>query len=168
MAIASFLGTLSPGVRPESVEPASFQQMIHLSPARLESLDIARMNMLCAEGLPGAGRLNVNRSLAALDQMAARVKDETIRHLYRFRRNPSEFEHSEAYFRMLMMAVVLAEDFGVRYAPGKRGTILEARVGDGFFASGKKKDAVRAYQQAIALDSEKTILNDKLARAQEE
>jgi superkiller protein 3 len=41
-------------------------------------------------------------------------------------------------------------------------------VGDGFFASGKKKDAVRAYQQAIALDSEKSILNDKLARAQED
>ena len=41
-------------------------------------------------------------------------------------------------------------------------------VGDGFLASGKKKDAVRAYQQAIALDSEKSILNDKLAKAQED
>ena len=40
-------------------------------------------------------------------------------------------------------------------------------VGDGFLASGKKKDAARAYQQAIALDGEKSILNDKLARAQE-
>ena len=39
-------------------------------------------------------------------------------------------------------------------------------VGDGFFAAGKKKDAVRAYQQAIALDTEKSSLNDKLARAQ--
>lgn len=41
-------------------------------------------------------------------------------------------------------------------------------VGDGFFAVGKKKDAVRAYQQAIALDTEKSSLNDKLARAQED
>lgn len=40
-------------------------------------------------------------------------------------------------------------------------------VGDGFLASGKKKDAVRAYQQAIALDGEKSVLNDKLTRAQE-
>lgn len=42
------------------------------------------------------------------------------------------------------------------------------KVGDGFFAIGKKKDAVRAYRQAIALDSEKSALNDKLARAQED
>lgn len=41
-------------------------------------------------------------------------------------------------------------------------------VGDGFFAVGKKKDAVRAYQQAIALDTEKSSLNDKLAKAQDD
>lgn len=40
-------------------------------------------------------------------------------------------------------------------------------IGDGFFASGKRKDAARAYQQAIALDSAKSTLDDKLARAQE-
>ena len=35
---------------------------------------------------------------------------------------------------MLMLAVVLAEDFGVRYAPSKIGTAADARMGDGFFA----------------------------------
>jgi predicted negative regulator of RcsB-dependent stress response len=40
-------------------------------------------------------------------------------------------------------------------------------VGDGFMTTGKRKDAVRAYQQAIALDTEKSILKDKLARAGE-
>lgn len=40
-------------------------------------------------------------------------------------------------------------------------------IGDGFFASGKRKDAVRAYRQAIALDDEKSVLNDKLTKAQE-
>jgi hypothetical protein len=35
---------------------------------------------------------------------------------------------------MLMLAVVLAEDFGVRYAPNRIGTAAEARMDDGFFA----------------------------------
>lgn len=41
-------------------------------------------------------------------------------------------------------------------------------VGDGFFAAGRKRDAVRAYRQAVALDSDKNTLNDKLTRAQKE
>jgi len=92
------------------------------------------MNLLCAQGLPGADGLNLNACLAQLDEMAARVRSETRRHLYRFQKNPAEFENSEGFFRMVMLAVVLAEDFGVRYAPGKMGTAAEARMGDGFFA----------------------------------
>lgn len=39
-------------------------------------------------------------------------------------------------------------------------------VGDGFMRVGKKKDAARTYQQAIALDSDKETLAGKLAVAQ--
>ena len=39
-------------------------------------------------------------------------------------------------------------------------------VGDGYLKAGKSKDAVRAYRQAITLDSAKTVLADKLAKAQ--
>jgi hypothetical protein len=84
---------------------------------QLLNTDIALMNMLCGESLKEAGASTVQSSLAALDQWAARVKAETQRHLYRFRAKPAEFEDSEGYFRMLMMAVVLYEDFGVRYNP---------------------------------------------------
>jgi hypothetical protein len=38
---------------------------------------------------------------------------------------------------MVMLAVVLAEDFRVRYAPNKIGTAAEARMGDGFFADAR-------------------------------
>ena len=37
------------------------------------------MNLLCAHGLPGAERLEIAGSLAAIDQMAARVCSETER-----------------------------------------------------------------------------------------
>lgn len=84
---------------------------------RTEPADIAAANLRCATGLTAGSSLDIHRSVATLDAWAQQVKRETERHLYRFHRNPAEFENSEGYFRMLMMAVVLHEDFGVRYNP---------------------------------------------------
>ncbi|HEY0429981.1 MAG TPA: tetratricopeptide repeat protein [Pyrinomonadaceae bacterium] len=39
-------------------------------------------------------------------------------------------------------------------------------IGDAWMRVGKKRDAVRVYQQAAALDAQKTALADKLSRAQ--
>ncbi|MGI9055944.1 MAG: tetratricopeptide repeat protein [Pyrinomonadaceae bacterium] len=39
-------------------------------------------------------------------------------------------------------------------------------VGDGYLKNGKKTDAMRAYRQAVALDSQKDSLTQKLARVQ--
>ena len=52
-------------------------QLVTLSDAELEQVDIAEMNLLCATGLPGAENLNIDHCLATLDQWAARVKHET-------------------------------------------------------------------------------------------
>ena len=120
-----------------SMTISTLPALLSLSVDSLEKLDLARMNLLCASGLPGAEDLNVSASLAMLDQMAVRVRTETGRHHYRFQRNPEEFEHSEGFFKMLMLAVVLTEDFGVHYAPGKMGTAAEARTGDGFFGDAR-------------------------------
>jgi hypothetical protein len=112
----------------------SLSSLLTLSPNQLNQVDIAVMNLLCAQGLPGSEGLDLTKSLEVLDGMAARVRAETERHRYRFLRNPAEFENSEGFFRMIMLAVVLAEDFQVRYAPNKTGTVAEAGLGDGFFA----------------------------------
>src|SRR5271167_1890296 len=45
---------------PSFKQPETLKELLALSPAELEHCDIARMNLLCAEGLPGAGRLNVD------------------------------------------------------------------------------------------------------------
>jgi hypothetical protein len=63
--------------------------MLALSPSELERMDIARMNLLCAQDLPGAERLAIGGSLITIDQMAARVRSETDRHRYRYQRNAS-------------------------------------------------------------------------------
>jgi len=112
--------------------------VVKLSVNSLQKLDIAQVNLCCAQGLPGTTNLNIQECLAAVDQMVERVRTETERHAYRFRQAPAEFENSAGYFKMIMMGVVLAEDFKVQYAPAKRGTAAEARIGDGFFAEGSE------------------------------
>ena len=117
--------------------PATLERLLGLPVSVLQRVDIGRMNLLCAEGLAGADSCDLNACLGMLDEMAGRVRSETQRHFYRFQKNPAEFEHSEGFYRMMMLAVVLAEDFGVRYAPAKIGTAAEARMGDGFFADAR-------------------------------
>ena len=101
---------------------------------RLGQVDIAVLNLLCAQGLPGAEKLDAAQYLAVLDGWTQRVKSETERHLYRFRANPSEYENSEAYFRMLIMSVVLYEDYNIRYNPSRIALPTDITVNDHFFA----------------------------------
>jgi len=73
--------------------------------------------LLCAEGLPGAENLNVDESLAALDKWAKWIDSETKRNLHRYSDDPANSYNSTNFFKMLMMAVVLYDDFHVRYNP---------------------------------------------------
>ena len=108
--------------------------LVALPADSLKQLDMAQMNLICVEGLPGAEHLDISSSLAIIDQMATRVRSETERHTYRFQKNPVEFENSEGFFRMMMLMVVLVEDFKVHYAPNKMANATSATMGDGFFA----------------------------------
>ena len=117
--------------------PMNYSELLAVEPSGLEGCDIALMNLLCAEGLPNVEGLDVHGGLALLDGWASRVRTETQRHFYRFQRDPGQFEHSEGYFRMLMMAVVLNEDFQVCYNPERIGTPGQAALDDGFFADSR-------------------------------
>jgi hypothetical protein len=45
------------------------------------------------------------------------VRRQTERQLWKFHRNPADFENSEAYFRVLIMITVLQRDLGVKCDP---------------------------------------------------
>ncbi|NQU25665.1 MAG: hypothetical protein HQ567_30630 [Candidatus Nealsonbacteria bacterium] len=99
-----------PGLAPKTLD-----ELLALTPEQLAKVDIARANLLCAEGLPGAEKIDIEHALDQLDDWARRVRFETDRHLYRFQRNPAEYENSEAYFRVLWVSSMLQLDFGVHY-----------------------------------------------------
>ena len=79
------------------------------------SESLLEMNLRCSAGLRGTESLDSASANATLARWAKRVGDETLEYLPRFRRNPAEFNHSEAYFRVLTLVTVLQEDCGVRY-----------------------------------------------------
>lgn len=103
--------------------PSSLSALLALTPEQLEDVDLARMNLLCAEGLPGSQTLDMDKCLATIDRWAERVRFETERHLYRltdprFKDHAEHYQHSEARFRAEWLVNVLQQDIGVHYHAG--------------------------------------------------
>ena len=113
---APLLPRADPG---HATPPQHFSELLTASPESVSGMEIARLNLLCAEGLRGSEGLAVEDFLRRLDGIASHVERETTRHYRRFRNQPEEFNRSEGYFRMLMLAVVLQEDLKVGYNPAR-------------------------------------------------
>jgi hypothetical protein len=120
-----------------SATPRTLDELLALPPSELNDIDIALMNLLCADGLPGAENLNVEQYLATLDQWAQHANREIARNYHHFRKAPAFYYHSEAFYKMLMLAVVVYEDFGIRYNPKWIAPPSEMRADDHFFADSR-------------------------------
>ena len=118
----------------ETNQPVTLKELLALSPVEFENCDIARMNLLCAEGLPGAENFNVDEVSALLDQWAAHIQVETERNFHHFQEDPAYFYNSEAFYKMLIMSVVIYEDCGIRYNPKWITSPMNMMSGDHFFA----------------------------------
>ena len=104
-------------------QPQTLQELLGLTPAQLEGVDVAVMNLLCAEGLNGAENLDIQQCLTKLNVWTKSVERETKRNFHRFRERPQEYNNSLAYYRMGMLGTVLAEDLHIRYNP-----VMERRL----------------------------------------
>lgn len=97
------------------LESTSLQELLSCAPDQLAGVDVARANLLCAEGLPGAEDLDVERYLGILALWVKRIQAQTNRHLPVFRRNPEKYKNSEAYWRILALTTILWSEFNIRY-----------------------------------------------------
>ena len=122
---------------PAANSPTTLAELLSLKDEALEGTDIALMNLLCAEGLPGAENLDVAGCLATLDQWARHAEQEIDRNHHRFREDPAYFYNSEAFYKMLMLAVCVYEDFEVRYNPKWMTAPSEVSDQDHFFADSR-------------------------------
>lgn len=93
----------------------SLYQLMSLSERKLEHVDIALMNLLCAQDLKGAENLDIDSSLDLIDDWSEKVKAVTEGRLYAFHQNPSKYDHSEAVFRAVNLVLTLKNDLNVHY-----------------------------------------------------
>ena len=98
----------------------------------LSRLSLDFLNLLCASDLPDTADLDIDGYLKTLAAWTQHVHHETDRNLPRFYRDPAQYHHSEAYYRMLMMITVLQQDCGVRYDPDCIKSSLFLDSGEGF------------------------------------
>ena len=117
--------------------PHSLAELLDLSPAELEQCDIARMNLLCAEGLPGAEKLNVDEAVATLDTWAQHAKSEIDSNHHHYTEDPKFFYNSENFYKMVILAEVLYEDYNIRYNPKWIAPPGAERPDDHFFADSR-------------------------------
>ena len=94
-------------------------ELVAMPPEELAKVDVAVVNLLCAEGLPGAEGLEIDRALAALNGWAERVRAETARNLHLFGDDPARFHGNEGEYRFKMLVTILQQDLGVAYNPAR-------------------------------------------------
>lgn len=95
--------------------PSTFRDLISISEPDLNKLDIAFINLLCAEGLPDTEDLDIPQALAVLDNWADVVRQSERKHLPQFQRNPAHYDNSLAKFKTVNIALTLKDDLGCDY-----------------------------------------------------
>lgn len=80
-------------------------------------LALALVNLRAARGLPGSENMDIEECVETLNEWAEHTKKVTDSQMHQFNTNPTKFNNSEAYFKMLVLKTVLFEDFKVKYKP---------------------------------------------------
>ena len=111
---SAFLQNLN---KPFTITPQTYSDLLSLEPHQVGECDPARLNLLCAIGLPGSDDLDIDAYLHRLDLWAAWIAQQTEQHIYQFEQHPEEYNNSEPYWRILTQTTVLQLHFGVRYEP---------------------------------------------------
>ncbi len=117
LGIALFFGAIALGVRWESqpLIPNDYAKLITLSDKDLQEVDIALMNLLCAKGLPGTKNLDINGSIATLDQWAELVKQNEQKYSSQYFKNSERYDNSLAKFKAVNLGLTIKEDLKCGY-----------------------------------------------------
>jgi hypothetical protein len=119
-------------------QPTTFAELVAIKTENLGSVDVGRMNLLCAEGLPGAENLRVEDYVATLDQWAESLRQQIDRNFHHYQENPTYFYNSTNFFKMVMMASILSSQFQIHYNPKLIESPTETKLTDDeFFADSR-------------------------------
>lgn len=95
--------------------PVRLEELLSLSADRLKEIDVARMNLLCAQGLNGSGNIKIQEALQTLDQWAELVKRNETKYAPGFFRNRAKYDNSYAKFQAVNLGLTLKNDLNCGY-----------------------------------------------------
>lgn len=106
-------------LNPPAPEPQipTLPELLFLPVDQIARWTIALRNLICATGLPDTADLDILKCMQVLEEWTEFVASETQRLFHHFHRNPGDYNHSEAYFRMLVLITALQRDIGLTYNP---------------------------------------------------
>ena len=115
LACVCVIAVLSFASKDKELKPRTLEELLALSDEDLGRVDIARMNLLCATGLPHAENVDVEKYLETLDQWAGVIQAAEKKYLPAFHRNPAKYENSLSKFKAIYMVLTTQEDLRCGY-----------------------------------------------------
>lgn len=101
--------------RHAAVEPQTLSELLDLPEDKLARVDIARMNLLCATGLPNSENIEINGYLLTMERWAEAVQKAEEKYLPTFYRNPAKYENSLSKFKAITLVLTFQEDLKCGY-----------------------------------------------------
>lgn len=109
-----------------------WQSLTQLPDSELSCIDIARINLACAAGLPTTEEIDEDLSLRQLDTWAEQTRHFTDRVLPRFYSGRCDYPDSEPRFRIQAMITYLQRDLGIHYRLDRRSDDVDFEPSDSF------------------------------------
>ena len=136
-----------------------------MPPEELARVDLAVVNLRCAEGLPGTEQIDIAATLRKIDAWTARVKEQTSAFAANLSRHPERYGGVEGKYRMDMLTTVLQQDFGLRYDPAMKATLgKEGTPEDTFFDDARHVFLPGLTEQQLGTCSSMPVLYAAVAR----
>ncbi len=95
--------------------PENLDALMSLSNEEIQEIDIAVLNLLCAEGLPGSENIDIEYCLYTLDEWAEHVLEMEKKYKPAFYRNLEKYENSYALFQGVYLDLALELDYKCGY-----------------------------------------------------
>jgi hypothetical protein len=114
-ASPSSYGVPPPKPNAPPAKTLSLKELLALPDDRLAEVDIATMNLACAEGLPGAEDIDHEAILQTLDAWSAGIGELTNKHADQFRKEPWVWDYSPGKFCAYELLAALQLYLGVHY-----------------------------------------------------
>jgi len=100
-------------------QPTTLRELLAMPQAERDKCDIARVNLLCAESLLGAEKINIDFELATLDRWANEMKPYIASCDEDFQKNPEKFRNNENLGRMAAVVMFLKRVHHATYDPNR-------------------------------------------------